>query len=151
MNNDLMDELARIEAERVYNNGSFNNGVIDTDTKKPFVMVYNTFILNNNYTVNQKMVFLALKSYGGDKNNCYPSKETLAEKLSLSKKTVYLVLKQLEELGAIVIINRYAESNRKTSNVYILASIDINTGNFVPSTLNQYRALKETGIKVKGK
>ncbi|MGN1318550.1 MAG: helix-turn-helix domain-containing protein [Lachnospirales bacterium] len=142
---DIMDELARIQAEE-----NINNGVVDTD-KQPFVMVYNTFILNENYTINQKMMFLALKSFGGNKNNCYPSKETLAKKLSLSKRTVATILKQLEELGAIVIINRYAESNRKTSNIYILASIDINTGNFISNTLNQYRTLKETGIKVKGK
>lgn len=142
---DIMDELAKIEAK-----DNISNGVVDTD-KQPFVMIYNTFILNENYTVNQKMMFLALKSFGGNKNNCYPSKETLAKKLSLSKRTVATILKQLEELGAILIINRYTESNRKTSNIYILASIDINTGNFISNTLNQYRTLKEIGIKVKGK
>lgn len=141
----VMDELAKAENKKI-----LESGVIDTD-KQPFVMVYNTFILNNNYTVNQKMVFLALKSFGGNKNNCYPSKETLAQKLSLSKRTVATVLKQLEELGAILIINRYAESNRKTSNIYILASIDINTGKFVSNSLDIHRPLKQIGIKVQGK
>lgn len=143
--NDVMNELARIESENM-----FNNGVLDI-AKQPFVMAYNTFILNENYSINQKMTFLALKSFGGNKNNCYPSKETLAKKLSISKRTVTTVLKQLEELGAIVIINRYAESNRKTSNLYILADVDLNTGNFISNSLDTYRTLKENGVKVKGK
>lgn len=145
MSNDIMNELAKIEIEN-----TFNNGVLDV-AKQPFVMVYNSFILNPKYTIHQKLIFQALKSYGGSKNNCYPSKETLSKQLNISIRKIADVLKELEELGAILIINRYMESKRKTSNLYILADIDMVNGDFIPSTLNQYRGLKENGIKVKGK
>lgn len=145
MSNDVMDELAKIESEKL-----FNNGVLDV-AKQPFVMVYNSFTLNSKYTIYQKMLFQALKSYGGSKNNCYPSRETLSKQLNISIRKISDVLKELEELGGILIINRHMESNRKTSNLYILADIDILTGDFVTNTLNQYRTLKENSIKVKGK
>lgn len=142
---DIMNELAKIESENM-----FSNGVLDV-AKQPFVMAYNTFNLNENYTMQQKMLFLGLKSFGGLKNNCYPSKSTLAKKLCTTVYTVERLLKQLEELGAILIINRRMESNRKTSNLYILADVDLTTGNFIPSSLDIYRPLKKNGVKVQGK
>ena len=145
MSNDVMNELARIESEKL-----FNNGVLDV-AKQPFVMVYNSFTLNSKYTIYQKVIFQALKSYGGSKNNCYPSRETLSKQLNISVRKIADVLKELEELGAILIINRHMESMRKTSNLYILADIDIMTGDFVPSTLNEYRTLKINGVKVQRK
>jgi hypothetical protein len=145
MSNDVMNELARIESENM-----FNNGVLDV-AKQPFVMAYNTFNLNEKYTMQQKMLFLGLKSFGGLKNNCYPSKITLSKKLSSTVKTIERLLKQLEELGAILIINRYMESNRKTSNLYILADVDLITGDFIANSLDIYRPLKENGVKVQGK
>lgn len=143
--NDVMNELAKIECESI-----FTNGVLDTG-KQPFVMAYNSFILNEKYTMQQKVLFLGLKSYGGMRNNCYPSKATLAKKLSTTVKTIERLLKQLEELGGILTVNRYMESNRKTSNLYILADIDITTGNFIQESLGIYKHLKKTGVKVKGK
>ena len=140
-----MNELARIESENM-----FNNGVLDV-AKQPFVMAYNTFNLNEKYTMQQKMLFLGLKSVGGLKNNCYPSKATLAKKLSTTVYTIERLLKQLEELGAILIINRHMESNRKTSNLYILADVNLNTGDFISSSLDIYRPLKKDGVKVQGK
>lgn len=143
--NDVMNELAKIEAESI-----FTNGVLDTG-KQPFVMAYNSFILNEKYTMQQKVLFLGLKSYGGMRNNCYPSKATLAKKLSTTVKTIERLLKQLEELGGILTVNRYMESNRKTSNLYILADIDITTGDFIQNSLDIYKHLKKSGVKVKGK
>lgn len=145
MSNDVMNELAKIECKNI-----INNGVIDV-AKQPFVMVYNSFILNEKYTITQKMMFLALKSYGGSKNNCYPSHETLSKQLYTSVSSVKRVLKELDELGAILTINRYMESNRKTSNLYILADINLNTGEFIKESLNPYRSLKKSKVKVKGK
>lgn len=143
--NDVMNELAKLESEKI-----FNNGVLDV-AKQPFVMSYNSFNLNEKYTMQQKMLFIGLKSFGGLKNNCYPSKTTLAKKLNTTVKTIERLLKQLEELGAILIINRYMESKRRTSNLYILSDVDLSTGDFIPSSLDIYRPLKENGVKVQGK
>lgn len=148
---DVMDELARIEAEKLFNEGNFNNGVLDTSSKPPFIMIYNTFTLNPKYTIYQKIVFQGLKSYAGAKVDCFPGKETLAKQLNMSLRKLNDVLKELEELGGILIINRKKESNRKTSNLYILADINITTGEFISNSLDRYRQLKKDGVKVQGK
>ena len=98
----------------------------------------------------QKMLFLILEGYAGVDVDCYPSKSSLSKKMGVSIKTIERLLKQLEELGALLIINRVMESHRKTSNLYILADIDLNTGKFIKSSLDVYQSLKGTTIKVKG-
>lgn len=145
MNNDVMDELARIHIDKI-----FGNGIIDTG-RQPFVMAYNSFILNKEYSMQQKILFLALKAHAGANGDCFPGKDLLAEETKTTVKTVARLLKQLEEMDALLIINRRKESNRKTSNMYILADIDTNTGNFIPSSLDRYRYLKNLIVVDKGK
>ena len=134
--NKILDELSQ--------------NVIDTQ-KMPFVMAYKSFLLNEEYTVNQKMLILVLKSYAGNKVDCYPSKSLLARQLKVTTKTIETVLKQLQNLGALLIINRITETNRKTSNLYIIADIDIISGNFIPDSLDMYRSLTASPIRIKGK
>jgi hypothetical protein len=49
------------------------------------------------------------------------------------------------------VINQITETNRKTSNLYILAEINKDTGDFVPESIIQFRALTMEPIKVRGK
>lgn len=142
----VMDDLAKIQ-----NKNFGKNGVINTSKTPPFVMAYNTFLMNEHYSGQQKMLFIILEGYAGTDVDCYPSKASVSKKMCISIKTVERLLKQLEELGAILIINRQKESNRKTSNLYILADINLNTGEFIPSSLDIYRPLKEKVMKVQGK
>ncbi|MBS4841112.1 MAG: helix-turn-helix domain-containing protein [Clostridium sp.] len=125
-------------------------GVYSTQKAEPFVIAYNSFLQNKNYDMKQKSVFLLLKSYCGIKIDCFPSQKTLAEQLGVTIKTVKKVLDELVKLGGLLVINRITESNRKTSNLYILADIDIKTGDFIPSSLDKFRPLAEEGIRVKG-
>lgn len=127
------------------------SGLIGTYKKTFFVMAENNFIRNPKYTIGQKMVYLCLQSYTGSVDSCFPSKYTIAKSLNLAVNTVYKNLNELEELGAILIINQITETNRKTSNLYILADIDKSTGDFVPESINQFKPLTIEPIKVRGR
>lgn len=128
-----------------------SNGLMGVYKKTYFVMAENNFLRHPVYTVSQKMVYLCLQSYAGAVSSCFPSKTTLAKDLNLTEKTIYTVLKQLEEIGAIIIINQITETNRKTSNIYILCDIDKETGNFIPDSIAKFKELSQGSIRVKGK
>ena len=119
--------------------------------KTYFVMAENTFIRNPKYSITQKMVYLCLQSYAGAVDSCYPSKETISKDLNTSTKTIERVLKELEELGAIIVINQITETNRKTSNLYILCDIDKDAGDFVPESIEKFKELSKEPIKIQGK
>ncbi len=127
------------------------SGLCGAFKKTYFVQAENNFIRNPKYSINVKMVYLALQSYAGAVTSCYPSKNTLAKDLATSSKTIERVLKQLEELGAILVINQITENNRKTSNMYILADIDKNTGDFIKDSIKQFKCLTLEPIRIKGK
>jgi hypothetical protein len=55
-----------------------------------------------------------------DRQDCYPSHETLAELTGMSKRQVIRILKQLEELELIRWERQYTESGKQTSNLYLL-------------------------------
>lgn len=140
---DIMDELAKSK--------DINNGVFDLNKEEPYVKSYVAFNLNPKYTMYEKMLIIGLRSYQRNKADCYPSKATLSKQLNANIKTIEKLLKRLEELGALLIINRKKESNRKTSNLYILAEIDKKTGDFIPSSLDKFRYLNNQTIRVQGK
>lgn len=128
------------------------NGLIGAYKKKTyFVMAENIFLRNPKYTINQKMVYLCLQSYTGAVDSCFPSKDTIAKGLNICVKSAYNTLKELEEIGAILVINQVTETNRKTSNLYILAEINKDTGDFVPESISQFKPLTMEPIKVRGK
>ena len=97
------------------------------------------------------MVYLCLASYAGQNNSCFPSQDTIAKDLNLTRKTVNTIISKLEELGAIIIVNQITESNRKTSNLYILADIDKTTGEFIRESIEQFKDLKLEPVRIKGK
>lgn len=145
---DIMDEMARIQTEK-----QFSTGIVDNSSEnKWFTLTYNSFIRNTDYSMYQKMIFICLKSHRGDNAfRCFPGTDLIAKELCISVRKVKSVLQELEALGGLLIIKRKMESNRDTSNLYILADVDIMTGKFLPHTLDEYRYLKETVMTVKGK
>lgn len=97
-----------------------------------FVQAENVFINNPTYTVYEKMVYLNLSTYAGKKTMCFPSQNSIARDLNISRKTVNEVLKRLQELGGIYIVRQIKENNRNSSNLYFLADINQTTGEFIP-------------------
>lgn len=127
------------------------SGLVGAYKKTYFVMAENSFIRNPKYSINQKMVYLCLQSYAGAAGSCFPSKETIAKDLDVSISTVERTLRQLQELEAVIIINQITETNRKTSNMYILCDIDKNTGDFDAESIRKFKCLAEEPIRIKGK
>ena len=66
-----------------------------------------------------KLVLIALADYADDRHQCWPAYETLADKTSMGRTSVYNAIKKLAEVGAISITNRY-EEGKKISNLYTL-------------------------------
>ena len=132
---DIMDELAGLNVYK----------------KNKFIQIENSFINNSQYSIYEKIVYMSLCTYAMDKNNCYPSQTTIAKNLSISRTMVIKAMQGLEEKGGLLIINRKTESNRKISNLYILAEIDACTGIFMSGSLEEFKQYKNKIVIIKGK
>ena len=130
---DIMDELAALNVYK----------------KNRFIQIENSFVNNRQYSIYEKMVYISLCTYAMDKNNCYPSQSTIAKNLNVSRTMVIKAMQGLEEKGGLLIINRKAESNRKISNLYILAEIDACTGIFISGSLEEFNLYKNNIIIIK--
>ena len=112
-----------------------SNGVITPQNY--FVQVPNSFIRNPKYTSNEKMMYIYLWGFGGDSLNSYPGQSRMIRDLGWSKPTVINVLKKLEEKGGIYIVNRkFRGTNEKATNLYYLAKINTNTGDFIENSID---------------
>ena len=132
---DIMDELAALNVYK----------------KNRFIQIENSFINNSKYSIYEKMVYISLCTYAMDKNNCYPSQTTIAKNLNISRTMVIKAMQGLEEKNGLLIINRKTESNRKISNLYILAEVDACTGIFIPESLGEFKQYKNKIVVIKGK
>ena len=119
--------------------------------KNRFIQIENSFINNSQYSIYEKMVYISLCTYAMDKNNCYPSQSKIAKNLNISRTMVIKAMQGLEEKNGLLIINRKAESNRKISNLYILAEIDACTGIFISESLEEFKQYKNKIVVIKGK
>ena len=117
--------------------------------KSYFVILEHAFLRNPDYTTTEKMVYLDLMGYAGQANSAFPSKSSIAKDLGISIKTVERTLISLEQKNGLLIINREWEDKSKTSNLYILADIDKDTGAFVPESIEKYKCMKEKTWVVK--
>ena len=132
---DIMDELAGLNVYK----------------KNRFIQIENSFINNSQYSIYEKMVYMSLCTYAMDKNNCYPSQSKIAKNLNISRTMVIKAMQGLEEKNGLLIINRKTESNRKISNLYILAEIDACTGIFISGSLEEFKQYKNKIVTIKGK
>lgn len=112
-----------------------SNGVITPQNY--FVQVPNSFIRNPKYTSNEKMMYIYLWGFGGESLNSYPGQSRMIRDLGWSKPTVINVLKKLEEKSGIYIVNRkFRGTNEKATNLYYLAKINTNTGDFIENSID---------------
>lgn len=89
--------------------------------QRPFIMIYQDFLesdLLDNYF--QKLVYIYLKKFTDSKNQCYPSVKTISKQSGISVNKVKITLKELEEKGIIVKVNRNRPDGGKSSNLYTL-------------------------------
>ena len=125
-----------------------SNGV---NKKSFFIMAENNFLNNSKYTVTEKMVYLSLCTYAGKNVMCFPGQAGIAKNLGISLRTVNSAIKSLREKNGLVVVEQYTESNRRTVNTYFLADIDSDTGDFIASSLDEYRCLTQRPLKIQGK
>jgi len=79
------------------------------------------WLIESNVSDNALRVYTALYRYA-DKDNgtCWPSIATIGKKCNKSTSSVKRALKELKQIGAIEIQERYEEDKGQTSNLYIL-------------------------------
>ena len=117
-----------------------SHGVITP--KNYFVQVPNSFVRNNSIDTNQKILYIYLWGFGGESMNMYPSISRINKELGWGKQKIFEVLKKLQGNGGVYIINRrHSKTKEKATNLYYLAEIDSNNGNFIKSSLDIVRTI----------
>lgn len=96
---------------------------VDDLRSKPFVMVTKS-VIDDTVHIRKgstKLVYAIICSHADNRtNDAFPSVQTIAEKACCSEHTVRRAIKELRELGLLIVENRYSEDGRQTSNRYIL-------------------------------
>ena len=129
-----------MDKEFIKNQILYSNGVINSNNY--FTQVPNSFVRNENLTHYEKLLYIYIWGYGGDRRGSYPSHSLMVKHLGFSKSTIKRTLKSLEDKNGLYIINRVKKKTKeKSTNVYYLAEIDLNTGAFVKESLDIVRQL----------
>lgn len=93
---------------------------LSTD-QRPFIMIYQDFLESNVLgSMNEKMLFIALKKFANSKNQCFPSLQKLSDISGMSKKSVQRYLKVLEEKKVISVKHQKRDDGGRSSNLYTL-------------------------------
>lgn len=92
---------------------------LSTD-QRPFSMIYHDFFKCNFLDAYEKIVFIALKVFSDENNQCFPSVKTLAKITCLSEKKVKITLKKLEDKNIVIKKNQFRIDGGKTNNLYTL-------------------------------
>lgn len=89
--------------------------------QRPFILIYQDFLeselLDNHY---QKLMYIYLKKFADNNNQCFPSIKKLAELTKIGTTKVKQTLVELEEKGIISKVPRSRSDGGKTSNLYTL-------------------------------
>lgn len=91
----------------------------DTD-QRPFSMIYHDFFKSNLLNTHEKMIFIALKIFTDNNNQCFPSLKKISDITGISKRKIQDSLKEMERKQIISIENRFGTYGGKSSNLYTL-------------------------------
>lgn len=91
----------------------------ETD-QRPFSIIYHDFFKSNLLNTYEKMIFIALKIYSDNNNQCFPSLKKLSDITGISKRKIQNTLKEMELKHIISVENRLGVNGGKSSNLYIL-------------------------------
>lgn len=113
-----------------------------TRRKVYFTQFTNVFRDRKDLNGMEKILWLTLSNFAGDKGQCFPSLNTISELLDISINTLKKYLKKLEEKGGLYICERYDKTTKKQlSNRYYVIDIDYQTGEFDKSLLEPLKIL----------
>lgn len=114
-------------------------GVVDAKPEPMFVMYHVSLMENERLTQTEKNVYLALKSFAINCNNCYPTRARAMKRAGVKSATTFSnTVKSLEEKGVLISIPEFDENNTRVSNSYILARFDAEAGEFDSGSLVEY-------------
>lgn len=112
--------------------------------EREYVKVYKDFLGSELLTVEEKMIYIALKSfvtYGQDSGNVYPSMETLCKLTSLSRPRATRTITSLEKKGIV----KKTRRGLTKSNLYTLIDIPSMWG---AKTEEELKELSESKIQL---
>ncbi|MBY6860786.1 helix-turn-helix domain-containing protein [Clostridium botulinum] len=117
--------------------------IIDFDKSALFVPFHISLMENEKYNTNEKMVYMALKSFCINATACYPNQAKIMKRAGIkSNKTLTTILNSLEEKGVILVVPEFDNNNRRKSNTYYLAKYNTDIGDFVNDSLDVVRNKK---------
>lgn len=85
-----------------------------------FTMIDNDLVRSGRLKPYELAVYANLKSRKGNKQSAHPSHATIARETCMSLSKVKQCIKQLEELGLIVVNHRFLGPGKQTSNEYLI-------------------------------
>lgn len=108
------------------NNDTINNDKITLSQKRePFVMVPISFFDSTKLSADEKMVYLVLRRYCLQKDNCFPGIKAIAKRTGYSESKVRRTLENLTKKKIIFIQHRYDDDHHgQRSNLYIVQNYD---------------------------
>ena len=92
------------------------------EKNKPYTMFYNDILAIKGLSSKAKLCYLTLTMFAGADGECYPSYQTIADKMSVSRMTAIRAIKELESVNLLDKSTRKHKTNSKipVSNFYIL-------------------------------
>lgn len=85
-----------------------------------FTIIYNDLVRSGQIKPHALAVYANLKSRKGNNLSAFPSHATIARETCMSTSQVKKCIKQLEDLGLVVVKHRYLGPGKQTSNDYLI-------------------------------
>lgn len=115
---------------------------ISFSRKIRFVQTPNEFLDREDLPGMEKLLYIVLCRYAGDKATAFPSKSTLAKKVGCSTRSIRTYLKNLEEKGGLYVIQQYDKATKKqVNNLYYIIDTDYSNGQFDKSLLEPLKIM----------
>lgn len=95
------------------------NHIYNRTGEKPFTIANSDLLLNKELTVNDKMIYLYLRLYGGQNRLAFTGLERMAEEINLSINTIRKSLKHLEDKSYIKITKEKQKHGYFLNNYHI--------------------------------
>ena len=104
---------------------------INDGRKFPYFQVSNSLVDRDDLTNNEKMVYIVLCRYAGNKDTAFPSYETIGKKAGVSKRTAITMIQNLKSKNLIKKterrITKKGNCKEYTSNIYTVLDCDVKT------------------------
>jgi len=96
-----------------------------TQRKQSNYININLSFMNTNMTIQEATVLSYIESLSTKKGYCYASNESISRTLSLTQRTLYRILKKLEEKKYINRVTKSLGNNGKERKIYISPDVKL--------------------------